>query len=63
MKTKSVITAILLGGIIGVTSSPAWSQEAPGETRKPTPNQTQLGRDQNIPGGTEPGTPELSRTT
>jgi peptidoglycan hydrolase-like protein with peptidoglycan-binding domain len=61
MKKKSVITAILLGGIVGITSTPAWSQEAPGETRKPTPNQTQFGRDQNIPGGTEPGTPELSK--
>jgi peptidoglycan hydrolase-like protein with peptidoglycan-binding domain len=61
MKTKSVITAMLLGGIVGVTSPSAWSQDAPGETRKSTPNQTKPGRDQNIPGGTEPGTPELSK--
>jgi hypothetical protein len=49
MKTKSVIAAMFLG-IVGVTSIPAWSQDAPGETRKPTPNQTKPGRDQNIPG-------------
>ena len=60
MKTKSVITAILLGGIVGVTSIPAWSQDAPGETRKATPSQTKPGRD-NIPGATQSGTPELSK--
>jgi peptidoglycan hydrolase-like protein with peptidoglycan-binding domain len=61
MKLSSVITAVAFGGVVGLGTFPAWSQDAPGETRKPVPNQTQLGRDQNIPGGTEPGTPELSK--
>jgi peptidoglycan hydrolase-like protein with peptidoglycan-binding domain len=60
MKFRSVITAAVVSGAVGLASFPAWSQDAPGETRKPT-NQTKPGRDQNIPGGTEPGTPELSK--
>jgi peptidoglycan hydrolase-like protein with peptidoglycan-binding domain len=62
MKINAILTAVILGRVVGLTSVPAWSQDAPGETRKPTPNQTKPGRDQNIPGGTERGTPELSKS-
>ncbi|MET0500294.1 MAG: peptidoglycan-binding domain-containing protein [Candidatus Binatia bacterium] len=62
MKANSILRVVIAGGIVGLTSAPAWSQDAPGETRKPSPSQTQPGRDQNIPGGTQLGTPELSQS-
>jgi peptidoglycan hydrolase-like protein with peptidoglycan-binding domain len=61
-RKKSVVGAIILSGAVGLASSPVWSQEAPGETRQPNPNQTRPGRGENdIPGASQKGTPELSR--
>ena len=60
---KSVIAAAILSGAVGVASGPVWSQEAPGETRQPNPNQTRPGRGENtIPGAHPTGTPELSKS-
>jgi peptidoglycan hydrolase-like protein with peptidoglycan-binding domain len=59
---KSVVGAIILSGAVGLVSGPAWSQEAPGETRQPNPNLTRPGRGENdIPGSHGTGTPELSK--
>src|SRR4030095_4895489 len=60
-KRKSVVGAIILRGAVGLVCAPAWSQEAPGETRQPDPNLTRPGRDQDIPGVNQRGTPELSK--
>jgi peptidoglycan hydrolase-like protein with peptidoglycan-binding domain len=62
MTRNSILTAVVLGGVVALTSVPVWSQEVPGETRKPTPKQTKPGSDTNIPGGTQPGTPQLSKS-
>ena len=59
-KRKSVVGAIILSGAVGLVSS-AWSQEVPGERRQSDPNQTRPGRDQDVPGVNQLGTPELSR--
>jgi len=60
-RKKPVLTAIILSGAIGLASSPLWSQETPGERRQSNPNQTRPGRDQDVPGINQLGTPELSR--
>jgi murein L,D-transpeptidase YcbB/YkuD len=52
---------MILSGAIGLASSPLWSQEAPGERRQSNPNQTRPGRDQDVPGINQLGTPELSK--
>jgi peptidoglycan hydrolase-like protein with peptidoglycan-binding domain len=49
-KRKSVARAIILSGAVGLLSTPAWSQVAPGKTRQPDPNLTRPGRDQDVPG-------------
>ncbi len=59
--SKSVLGAIILSGAVGFTSAPALSQEAPGETRQPDANLTRPGRDADIPGINQRGTPELSK--
>lgn len=60
-KRKSVVGAIILSGAVGLVCAPAWSQEAPGETRQSDPNLTRPGRDADIPGVNQRGTPELSK--
>ena len=60
-RKKQVLTAMILSGAIGLASSPLWSQETPGERRQSNPNQTRPGRDQDVPGINQLGTPELSR--
>ena len=60
-KSKSVVGAIILSGAVGLVCAPAWSQEAPGETRQSDPNLTRPGRDADIPGVNQRGTPELSK--
>jgi peptidoglycan hydrolase-like protein with peptidoglycan-binding domain len=60
-KRKSVVGAIILSGAVGLVSTPVWSQEVPGERRQSDPNQTRPGRDQDIPGANQLGTPELSK--
>src|SRR5882724_10138959 len=60
-KRQSVVGAIILSGAVGLVSAPAWSQEVPGETRQQDPNLTRPGRDQNVPGVNQRGTPELSK--
>jgi peptidoglycan hydrolase-like protein with peptidoglycan-binding domain len=57
---KSAIAAIIISGTVGLMASSAWSQEAPGETRKSDPNLDRPGL-QNVPGISQKGTPELSR--
>jgi peptidoglycan hydrolase-like protein with peptidoglycan-binding domain len=52
---------MILSGAIGLASSPLWSQEAPEEKHQSNPNQTRPGRDQDVPGVNQLGTPELSR--
>lgn len=47
-KRKSMVRAILLSGAVGLLSTPAWSQEAPGRTRQP--DSTRPGSDQDISG-------------
>ena len=60
-RKKPVLTAMILSGAIGLASTPLWSQETPGEKRQSNPNQTRPGRDQDVPGINQLGTPELSR--
>lgn len=60
-KRKSVVGAIILSSAVGLVSTPVWSQEAPGERRQPDPNLTRPGRDQDVPGVNQLGTPELSK--
>src|ERR1043166_9393491 len=60
-KRKSGAGAIILRGAVGLVSTPARSQAAPGDTRQPDPNLTRPGRDQDIPGVNQRGTPELSK--
>ena len=57
---KSVVGAIILSGAVGLASTSVWSQEVPGE-RQSDPNQTRPGRDQDVPGVNQLGTPELSK--
>lgn len=61
-KVKSVVIgSIILSGAVGLIT-PAWSQEAPGETHQPYPNLTRPGRgEESVPGIHQGGTPELSR--
>lgn len=54
---KTFFTAIVLGGTVGM-AMPAWSQEAPGGTRRPS--QSQPGANENVP-GTRAAAQELSR--
>jgi peptidoglycan hydrolase-like protein with peptidoglycan-binding domain len=61
-RKKSLVGAIVLSSAVGLVSGPAWSQQAPGETRQPHPNLTRPGRGENdIPGTHQTGTPELSK--
>jgi peptidoglycan hydrolase-like protein with peptidoglycan-binding domain len=61
-RRKSLVGAIVLSSAVGLVSGPAWSQEAPGETRQPNPNLTRPGRgENNIPGTSQRGTLELSK--
>ena len=61
-KRNSAVGAFILSGVVGLVSGPAWSQEAPGETRQPDPNLTRPGRSEgDIPGAHQTGTPELSK--
>ncbi|HET8918030.1 MAG TPA: peptidoglycan-binding domain-containing protein [Candidatus Binatia bacterium] len=60
-RKKPVVAAIILSGAVGFASSPLWSQELPGERRQSAPNQTRPGRDQDVPGVNQLGTPELSK--
>jgi peptidoglycan hydrolase-like protein with peptidoglycan-binding domain len=63
MKTKSVLSAILVGGALGLATSPVWSQEAPGETRQPYPELNRPGEvEEDIPGTHGGGTQELSKS-
>jgi hypothetical protein len=61
MQKRTVIGAMILSGAVGLVS-PAWSQEAPGETHQPYPNLTRPGRsEESVPGIHQGGTPELSK--
>ena len=60
-RKKPVVAAMILSGAVGLVSSPLWSQELPGERRQSAPNQTRPGRDQDVPGVNQLGTPELSK--
>jgi peptidoglycan hydrolase-like protein with peptidoglycan-binding domain len=61
-KRRSMISAIILSGAVGLASTPGWSQEAPGETRQPDPNLTRPGRGElSAPGIHHLGTPELPK--
>jgi peptidoglycan hydrolase-like protein with peptidoglycan-binding domain len=60
-RRKSLVGAIVLSSAVGLASGPAWSQEAPGETRQPDPNLTRPGRGENNIPGIRGGTSELSK--
>jgi peptidoglycan hydrolase-like protein with peptidoglycan-binding domain len=60
-KTLPILGAIMLGGTIGIGANAAWSQEAPGETRQPYPEQKRSGEQEGIPGMHGGGTQELSK--
>ncbi len=61
-KRKSMIGAIILSGAVGLASTTAWSQEAPGETRQPDRNLTRPGRsEESVPGIHSGRTAELSK--
>jgi hypothetical protein len=57
-KRKSIITALLLSGAVGFVASPAWAQKASNENE----HQVRPGSAQNVPPGTEPGTPQISKS-
>ena len=58
---KNFLGAIILGGTVGLATSPGWTQESPGETRQPYPEQTRPGEQEGIPGMHGGGTQELSK--
>lgn len=60
-KKTTIVGAVLLGGTVGLASHPAFSQEAPGETRQPDRQLTRPGNNEDIPGMHANGTQELSR--
>lgn len=60
-KHKSILKAILVGGIVGAMATPVWAQEVPGEHRQPDPYLTRPGDNEDIPGVRGQGTVELSK--
>jgi len=57
-----MIATIILSGAVGLAVTPAWSQEAPGETRQPDSSLTRPGRgEEDVPGIHHTGTVELSK--
>jgi hypothetical protein len=56
-KKSTIFTAMILGGTVGLGSMPAWSQEAPQETRQPYSELVRPGENEGIPvmhgGGTQ----------
>lgn len=59
-KKRTIFTAMILGGAVGLAPMTAWSQEAPQETRQPYPELTRPGENEGIPGMHGGGTQELS---
>jgi peptidoglycan hydrolase-like protein with peptidoglycan-binding domain len=57
---NALVAAIIFGGTVALAGNYAWSQEAPGETRQPFPEQTRPGENEGIPGMHGGGTQELS---
>jgi peptidoglycan hydrolase-like protein with peptidoglycan-binding domain len=47
---KTFLTAIVLGGTVGMAPMAAWSQDVPSERRQPNPEQSHPGANENIPG-------------
>ena len=59
-KKRTIFTAMILGGAVGLAPMTAWSQEAPQETRQPYPELTRPGENEGIQGMHGGGTQELS---
>ena len=49
-KKKPFLTAIILGGTVGLAPLPAWPQDVPRGTRQPNPEQSRPGANENAPG-------------
>src|SRR5262245_16745646 len=60
-KNRFMLTAILMGGTIGLLATPAFSQDVPGERRQPDQRLTRPGDNEDIPGIRGQGTVELSK--
>ena len=58
---KTFLATIIVGGTVALAGSSGWTQEAPGETRQPYPDQTRPGEQEDIPGMHGSGTQELSK--
>ena len=59
---KIFLGTIILGGTVALAGSSGWTQEAPGETRQPYPEQKRSGEQEGIPGMHGTGTQELSKS-
>jgi peptidoglycan hydrolase-like protein with peptidoglycan-binding domain len=60
-RRKTFLTAIVLGGTVGLAPAQVWSQGAPGERRQPSPERSQPGANENIPGTRSGAAQELSK--
>jgi peptidoglycan hydrolase-like protein with peptidoglycan-binding domain len=58
---KTFVTAIIIGGTVGLAPVLSWSQDAPGGTRQPNPGQSRPGEIENVPGTRSGAAQELSR--
>ena len=58
---KTLLTAMILGGTVGLAPMPAWSQQAPAERRQPNPEQPRPGASENVPATRGSATQELSQ--
>lgn len=56
---KTFLTAIIIGGTVGLAPVLSWSQDAPGETRQSNPEQSGPGA--NVPGTRSGAAQELSK--
>ncbi|MGH7855237.1 MAG: peptidoglycan-binding domain-containing protein [Candidatus Binatia bacterium] len=60
MSRKIVLTAIIIGGTVGLAPALSWSQDAPRGTRQPNPEQSRPGANENVPGTRGGAAQELS---
>ena len=58
---KTFMTAVILGGTVGLAPISAWSQQAPAERRQPNPEQSRPSANENTPGTRSNAAQELSQ--
>jgi len=60
-RKRLFLTAVVLGGTVGLAPISAWSQEVPPERNQPSPGKSRPGAGENIPGTRESAPQELSQ--